>query len=235
MAMSDKLVKADLYFSIELLERLRYPMPRPLTVAEIVRVGEVIPKLRGIADGARQREERGELVFEWRIPSEWTAVKSGKGKPRWMLGFIQKKLEDAARKLLEVSPKADLCMAKRRRWVQVRRFSDQKPDRPRCPDCLGARQAIDVLTTLGVIVDDDTEWTVDDTQWIKCQRGQTHVIIRVFEVTTEGSKYWPEPACLPPPRPKQKRGPVVASIVGNETRRVSKRKATASARGRASK
>jgi hypothetical protein len=85
----------------------------------------------------------------------------------------------------------------------VRRFSDKKPDRPHCPDCLGARQAIDCLKDAGVIVDDSTTWTVDDTNWIKCKRGATHVVLRVFEITSEG-QHWPEPECLPPPKPVKK-------------------------------
>lgn len=210
------LTKANLRTISQRLKSLRPPGPRPLTVEELVEINEIVEKVDDLVANVRAAPERGDLVLEWRVPSEWTAVKSGKGKPKWMLGNIKKKLEDECRKLLETWKKADLCLARRRRWVQVRRFSTKKPDRPNCADCLGARQAIDTLKDFGVIVDDSPEWTVDDTKWFKCAVGQTHIVIRVFEVTTEG-RYWPEPACIPPPKPERKRGPFVESIVGSAT------------------
>lgn len=198
--------------SLHSLVTAHLPPGRPLSVEEVVRAGEMRDRLTAAIDGVRAREETGDLVLEWRIPREWTAPKSGKGLPRWALGQMMNKLGDDLRRLLPSWPRADLHCAHRRRWVQVRRFSDKKPDRPHCPDCLGARQAVDALTAAGVIVDDSPVWTVDDADWIRCKRGQTHVVIRVFEISSEG-KHWPEPDCLPPPRPVKKRGPIVQSIV----------------------
>jgi hypothetical protein len=204
--------KAELHQIAEHLASLRPPGPRPLTAEQLVRLDAVVQKTHHLIATTRAAPEKGEMVFEWRVPREWTAVKSGKGMPKWILGKIKTSLGDDARKLLAKWRNADLCLARRRRWVQVRRFSDKKPDRPHCPDCLGARQAIDTLKDIGVIVDDSTEWTVDDTNWIKCKRGQTHVIVRVFEISEIG-RHWPEPECMPPPRPAKKRGLMVKAIM----------------------
>lgn len=213
--MTAKLTKGDLRLIAEHLASLRPPGPRPLNAEQLVRLDDVIGKVQGLYASVRAAPERGEMVFEWRVPREWAPIKSGKGVRKWVLGKIKDQLGDAARQLLPSWPHADLCFARKRRWVQVRRYSDKKPDRPHCPDCLGARQAIDTLKDLGIIVDDNTEWTVDDSDWIQCKRGQTHVVVRVFEVTDAGNgRSWPEPECLPPPKPERKRGPIVASIVG---------------------
>lgn len=184
----------------------------PLNAAEVVNVNELREKIERYVAELRPVEEKGEMVLEWRIPREWTAVKSGKGVRPWILETMKRRLGDELRKILPSWKNADLNCARRRRWVQVRRFSDQQPDRPTCADCLGARQAIDLLTGAGVIVDDDPTWTVDDTNWIKCKRGSTHVVIRVFEVVTQGGRSWPEPECLPPPKPEKKTGPMMKAI-----------------------
>ena len=189
------------------------PPGRPLSVEEVVRAGDLRDRLASVVDAIRPVEEPGDLVLEWRIPREWTAPKSGKGLRPWVLGQLKDKLgDDLRRNVLPKWRRADLLCAHRRRWVQVRRFSNKKPDRPRCPDCLGARQAIDLLKDTGVIVDDSPDWTVDDTNWISCKQGQTHVIVRVFELSAEG-RHWPEPECLPPPKPVAKRGPMVKAII----------------------
>lgn len=188
--------------------------PESLILAKTV--GEKTRRMRdeiSVKEATRPPDEQGDMVLEWRIPNEWTAVKSGKGKPKWMLGQLKNKLGDDLRKRIHGFPHADLCCARRRRWVQVRRFSDKKPDRPHCPDCLGARQAVDVLKDMGIVVDDSTVWTVDDADWIQCKRGQTHIVIRVFEIANEGRR-WPEPECQPPPRPEKKRGRMTAAIIG---------------------
>jgi len=188
---------------------------RPLNAEEMVGADHLKDKLARMNAESRATEETGALVLEWRIPREWTTPKSGKGIRPWVLGTLKDKLGDDLRSKLASWPGAPLNCARKRRWVQVRRFSDQKPDRPMCPDCLGARQAIDLLKDFEILIDDDTEWTVDDSNWIKCKRGETHVIIRVFEVVTEGGKVWPEPECLPPPKPEKKVGRMTKAIIGD--------------------
>lgn len=207
------LTKADLR-DLHALVTAHQPPGRPVSLEEVVRAGELASKLTTMVAEHRAVEERGALVLEWRVPREWTTVKSGKGMRPWILETIKRALADDLRKVLPAWPKADLFAAKRRRWVQVRRFSDQEPDRPTCPDCLGSRQQIDLLKGAGIIVDDSPTWTVDDTAWIKCKRGMTHNIVRVFEVATFGGRAYPEPECLPPPRPVKKQGAMVKAIAG---------------------
>jgi len=191
---------------------------RPATPEEQVGLRDLRDRVGQRVVESRTTEETGALVLEWRIPREWTTPKSGKGIRPWVLGTLKDKLGDDLRAKLASWPAAPLNCARRRRWVQVRRYSNKKPDRPTCPDCLGARQAIDLLKDLEIIVDDDTKWTVDDSNWIACKQGMTHIIIRVFEVVTEGGKVWPEPECLPPPKPEKKVGRMTKAIIGDETK-----------------
>ena len=214
------LTKADLR-DLHRLVTAHQPLGQPVTLAEIVRAGELATRLHDMVLEHRAVEERGALVLEWRIPTEWARTlneMSGMRHRKHVLKTIGTKLADDLAKLLPSWPSAGLKCARRRRLVEVRRFSPQRPDDRKSADAIGGKQALDMLTHAGVIVDDDEDWIVRDADWLKCKPGATHVSVRVFELVTSGGRTYPEPECLPPPKPVKKVGALKKAIVENAGR-----------------
>lgn len=213
--MTTTLSKADVR-DLHGLVTAHQPPGRTITLEEIVRAGELAEKLAIVVQEMRPVEERGACVLVWRLPKEWALTQNemaGLRHRRHMLKTIGTKLADDLRRLLPAWPSASLNCARKRRWIEVRRFSPRRPDDRKSADSIGAKQAIDMLTTVGVIVDDNEDWIIRDADWLKCKPGDTHVVLRVFDVA-QNAVHTPALECLPPPKPVRKVGLLKKAILG---------------------
>lgn len=159
---------------------------RDLDLEERVRAGELAERLARVIAELRPVEEKGELVLSWRIArqqaptlNEYAFLKG------WQKKRLRGELDALLRGLLPAWPKADLHCAQRKRWVRATRFSPNRVDEVSL-DVLGAKMPLDALTRCGVLHDDDGAFLVREGRWEKCKRGETCVLLEVFEVTTEG-------------------------------------------------
>lgn len=211
--MSTSLSKADLRLLAEHLASLRPPGPRPLTADQLVVLDVLVSKVHRLIESHREAPERGELVFDWRVPQEWAmTLNAYAGKPGWSKRKIRLAMDDAARKLLSFFPKAELHGAQRKRWARVTRFSARRPDEL-AVDIVGGKLAIDALSRVGVLCDDNDRWLIREARWEKAKPGDTHVLVEIFEVAAEGV-HAAEPK---PAKVKQIRydlGPMTKAILG---------------------
>ena len=202
------LTKADLRDLYGLVTALQ-PPGRAVSLAEVVRAGELAGKIATMVAEHRAVLEKGALVLSWRIAKEHALkMNAYAGQRRFMLGKIKKTLDDQLRVLLEANPAAALNVAQRQRWIRATRFSTQQPDEPDSCDSIGCKQPIDALVRAGVLVDDNPKWLKREARWEKCKPGGTHLLLEVFDVTTEGGDV-PEPLFVPAPVVKRKTGPMM--------------------------
>ncbi len=211
--------KADLRGIHASLGRLLPPGSPPRTAAEIVEIGRLQEVVATAIRTAAAVLERGVKVFEWRIPNELAPTMERYAFLRkWAKGHLGKKLDDRVQRILEqaVWPAALLNGAQRKRWARVTRFSTQRMDDVSV-DVIGGKMPIDTLVRAGILADDSGELLHRDPLWRKTAKGNTHVLIEVYELALEGMGEIDEPRDEPvehTPKKEKKRGPMAAAIVG---------------------
>lgn len=217
--MTAKLTKGDLYFLLETLEPLRYPPARQLDAAQIVRLGEIVPKLRGLVELVRSRPERGRKIFEWRIhcavaPTQ-NELNNWYARNRFRIGKAKDILRAQIQDLVAVHPEAALHGAQKRRWLRLTRFTSAttRVDEDRI-DGIGGKLPVDMLKKCEVIVDDSKEWLERRAHVMKTKPGNTHVLVELFEMG-EIEVPCADPQDGPaPPDPRQRRSKVAGLLGG---------------------
>jgi len=179
------------------------PPGRALRVEEIVRVGELRDRLARVIAELRPVEEKGDLVLSWAVSRDLAPTMNAyaflKG---WQKTKMRTRLDTELRAHVDFRD-AELNAAKKRRWVRVTRFSTQQPDELSV-DVLGGKMPVDALVRCGVLYEDSPDAIVREGRWEKCKRGETSVLIDVFEVTTEGQPVAElQLGVVPQPQPMQ--------------------------------
>ncbi len=181
-----KLTKADLRTIFTSLGRLLPPGSLPTDPEEVVRIADTQEAVAAAIRDYAPVLERGELVFSWRVPREQALTLNAYAhKKGWAKKKMRQALDDKIREMLPSFPKAELHGGMRRRWVRVTRFSTQRVD-DLSIDVLGGKMPVDALVRLQILVDDNDKWTFREPRWEKTERGNTHVLVEVFEMVEEG-------------------------------------------------
>jgi hypothetical protein len=198
------------------LGRLLPPGGRPLNAEEILEVGSLQSKIREVIEATRPVVEKGELVLSWRIPRELALTGNAyAGSRGWKKHKDRKLLDGILRELLPAFPKAPLHGAHKRRWIRGTRFSTQKVDE--CAiDLIGGKLAIDALKRASVIHDDSMAFLIREAMQAKAKRGDTHLLIEVFEITSEGDDV-AEPKNVPIAQLRREPAPMTRAILEGGT------------------
>ncbi len=149
------------------------------------RVADLADRVKHVVQAMRPVEEKGRLVLAWPLATDLAPTLN---RFAYMKGWQKKKLcQRLDADLLErgILAGSKLNGAQRRRWVRVTRFSTRRVDEESV-DVLGGKLPIDALTRAGVFVDDSQVWLKREGLCRSCKRGETSVLVEVFEVTTEG-------------------------------------------------
>lgn len=170
------------------LARLLPPGGKPLNAQEVIDVQSLLEKTRVLIATAAAQYERGVKVLEWRIareqaPSmnEYTFMKN------WQRARLRKELDKLVTQIIVATAGADLCGAHRKRWVRVTRFTMQpKNVDDAAIDAIGGKMPVDSLVRCGVLAGDTPSLLHREAAITKTHRGNTHVLVEVFEVALEG-------------------------------------------------
>lgn len=181
--------KADLRSLYAMLTRLLPPGQLPTRPEDVVEVGRLRDLTSEVIRDLAPVMERGEKVLEWRIPREQAPRLNEYAYMKiWQKNRLRKELDDQLCKLKRKWKKADLNGAQKRRWLRVTRFSTMKIDDVSV-DVLGGKMPVDSLVRCGVLVDDNIAFTHREALWEKTARGNTHVLVEVFEMRIEGEQH----------------------------------------------
>lgn len=185
--------KADLRAISEHLASLRPPGPRPLTADQLVKINEVIEKAHHLIATTRAAPERGELIFEWRVPREHALTLNQYAQAKgWQKKKLAAAMDDAIQKLLPLYPKALLHGAKTKRWLRATRFSTKVTDEVTV-DVLGGKMPCDRIVRAGILADDDAAHVIREARSEKTKPGNTHLLVQVFTIV-EHQVDTPEPS-----------------------------------------
>lgn len=177
--------KAELRKIYASLIRLLPPGGRPLNAEELVEVNGLIDKARVMIAASLSAVERGRRVLSWRIPRELAPTMNELGHMKfWRKKKLKLELDDALRTLLPAFPAAPMNGSELRRWLRVTRFSTQRLDELSI-DILGGKLPVDSLVRCGVLANDDEAHVRREPRWEKTPRGNTHVLVEVFEIAQE--------------------------------------------------
>lgn len=215
-----RLTKLDLRTIWTSLARLLPPGSLPKDPEELVEIERVRSVVAELIKEEQDRPERGARILVWRIPASHALTMNAYSYKR---GWVKKKLrEDLDRWLTELIKETAGAIVfgdHTKRWVRVTRFSTQRVDELSV-DVLGGKMAIDALVRVGVLVDDNDAHCVREPMWMKTFRGNTHLLVEVFEVANEAVPCGPPedaPAPKTPPRPKKK---LMSDIFGDDDRSI---------------
>lgn len=215
-----RLTKLDLRTIWNSLARLLPPGSLPKEPEELVEIERVRSLVAQLLKEEQERPERGARVLVWRIPASHALTMNAYSYKRgWVKKQMRGELDQWITELIKDVQGAIAYGDNHRRWVRVTRFSPQRVDELSV-DVLGGKMAIDALVRVGVLVDDDDAHLVREPLWMKTKRGNTHVLVEVFEVATEAVPIGdPEdgPAPTAPKRPKKK---LMADIFGDGDRTI---------------
>lgn len=187
--MTARLNKADLRRLWTSLTRLLPPQQLPNEPEEIVAIGELRKVVAKMIVEYAPALERGELIFSWRVRREEALTMNAYAhKKGWMKKKLRVELDRQVNELVAASnvPGLLLCGTKKRRWLRVTRFSTQRVD-DLSIDVLGGKMPVDALVRCGVLADDNDAMAHREPRWEKTARGNTHVLVEVFEIREEGS------------------------------------------------
>lgn len=218
--MSGKLTKGDLYFVTEHLASLRPPGPRALTAEQLVRLDSVLEKLTGLVQTMRTRTERGQKILEWRLNCEIAPTQNELNgwysRNRFRIGKTKDILRAQIQSLVAAHPEAALHGAQKRRWLRVTRFTSapKRVDEDRI-DAIGGKLPVDMLKHCEIIVDDSKAWLERRAHVMRTHRGNTHVLIELFD-TAEIEVPHPGPVDGPAPSDPRSLGKLTRAIVGEQ-------------------
>jgi hypothetical protein len=194
---STSLTKAELRTIRETLAPLLVPPARPLTAEQMVQVGAVLERVDHVIANTRPAPERGELVFEWRVPREWAlTLNQYAHKKGWAKKKLRAEMDAAILALLPAFPKAPTHGSQQPRWLRATRFSTKVVDDVSV-DVLGGKMATDALVRCGVLADDDSTHLIREARSEKTKPGNTHLLMQVYMVVSEGAAAdEPKDACV---------------------------------------
>lgn len=231
LIMTTSLTKADLRTIYASLARLLPPAPSlpktPEEVVEIGRVKDVVATL--IVEYRSEIVFRGTKVLEWRVPTALAPTMNNLAfMKKWQHKLLNEKLDDLVRTLLDEFPAAKLHGAQKMRWARVTRFT---PSRGKIDelsiDAIGGKKLIDALVRHGVFYDDAPKYLHREPGIAPTHRGNTHVLVEVFEVTEEGTHTDDAPKDAPVAQVVRRKGPLTKAIIdggaGTKVRARSKR------------
>ncbi len=208
-----RFTKQDLRTIHASLTRLLPPAPSlPRTAEEVVEIGRVRDVVALAIRELAPTLQRGALVLTWRLPREQAPTLNEYAYMKtWQRKRLRKELDDQLRALIESSAGAVL-LAPRPRWVRVTRFSTSKVD-DLSVDVLGGKMPVDSLVRLGVLADDTQALMHREPRWEKTKRGNTHLLVEVFEMSHEG-EHADEPADAPVRQMVRSEGPLTRELKG---------------------
>jgi hypothetical protein len=159
---------------------------KPLLPSELSEVAGLARRVETAVETAKPSFEKGRLVLSWRLPKEWApSLNSYAFMKGWQRTALRHALDSSLLHLLSVDGEAPLYGAQKKRWVRVTRFTSSSID-DLGVDVLGGKMPIDALVRGQVLVDDNQQWCVREGLCVKTRRGNTHVLVEVFEIVTEG-------------------------------------------------
>jgi hypothetical protein len=169
------------------LSRLLPPGGSPLNAEEIVDVGALLDKTKVMIATHAGAIERGPKILEWRIPKDLApTMNECISWDRWRMARTKTELGDRLRVLVSQTKGADLCGAKRMRWVRVTRFTNQsKKVDDAAVDAIGGKLPVDRLVQLGVLAKDDPSLLKREAHVGQTQMGNVHLLVEVFEIAAE--------------------------------------------------
>jgi hypothetical protein len=153
---------------------------------------------------AARGPERGDKVFEWRLPLVHPHVVTrgkNRGKTRkdkmaptmndlvamnvWERQAVRERLDGVLKDVLEAWPRAGIQDSPRRRIVRVTRFSRIEPDELGV-DVLGGKVPIDRMVLAGILAGDTRKMLERQAHWVyEPNKDEGSLLIEVFEVKGE--------------------------------------------------
>lgn len=210
--------KRDLRAIYGHLSSLLPPGAKPLTADQIVEVSALLEKTRAEIETSLGAIERGPLVFSWRVDPEIAPTMNEWGfwQP-WRKGKARRELEKAIHEIIASTPNALVRGSEVMRWVRVTRYTVQpKNVDDAAIDAIGGKMPIDMLVKLGVLAGDSPRYLKREARVEKTGRGNTHVLVEVFEVASEEVPAAPPADDIPAP-PARQYGPLTQAILGEGT------------------
>ncbi len=207
--MTTTFTKDELAFIHRVMSGL--PLGIQKTPETLVKASEVDEKAKVMRAELAAMPERGELVLRWEVPKELAlTLNAYAGSRGWKKHKDRKLLDTMLGVLLGVYPRAALHGAHKRRWCRVTRFSPTRVDEL-AVDILGGKLPCDALTRADVLHDDTDAFMVREPRWVKCKRGETRLLVEVFDLA-EHEVAAPEPSCEMVPF-KYEPGPMTRAIM----------------------
>lgn len=179
--------RADLRTIYAHLASLLPPGPRPLNAEQVAAIGGLLDKTKTLIDTFKAAPERGALVLRWRIARELAPTMNEYAFMKtWQRARIRKELDKLLYELTEATPTATKCGSAVRRWVQVTRFTTQpKKVDDAAVDAIGGKMPIDALVRVGLLAGDSPSHCVRHADVQATERGNTHVLVELFETAVE--------------------------------------------------
>lgn len=191
---------------------------KPLTPEDALTLADLELKIGMMISEIANQVERGKKVFEWRISKEWAPTLNEftqwLARQKWKPAKARKELGDQLRAIIEATPGAHLCGARKMRWVRFTRFTPvpKKVD-DNAIDLVGGKLPLDEMKKLGILVDDSKQWTHREARVEKCRPGDTHVFVEVFECAAEEVPT-DDPVVANVPKDPRSFGPMTKAIIG---------------------
>jgi hypothetical protein len=149
---------------------------------------------------AARGRERGDKIFEWRLPLFHERVLTrgkNKGKVRkqkmaptmnelvamniWERSAVRERLDDVLKDVIEAWPEAGIQDSPRARAVRVTRFSHAQPDELGV-DAIGGKVPIDRMVLAGILAGDTRKVLDREALWLYAPKNEGSLLIEVFEL-----------------------------------------------------
>lgn len=189
---------------------------------DVATIGPLIESYREIVHAQAHAVERGAKILELRLNPEHAPTQNEMSAIFGRRMFVKKRIaQELDRKLqaaIETTPSLRLA-AFAMRWVRVTRFTPQvKLVDDAAVDAIGGKMPVDALVRAGILAGDTPKHVRRDAHVLPTKRGNTHVLLEVFEVAREETPD-PGPQDGPaPPKTERKFGRMTKAIVGEDAR-----------------
>ncbi len=197
--------------------------PDPVEAAmDYATLGALIGAYQEIVHTQAHAVERGAKILELRLNPEHAPTQNEMSAIFGRRLFVKKRIsQELDRKLqAEIATTPSLRLAAgAMRWVRVTRFTPQvKLVDDAAVDAIGGKMPVDALVRAGILAGDTPKHVRREAHVLPTKRGNTHVLLELFEIAREEVPD-PGPQDGPaPPKTERKFGRMTKAIVGEDAR-----------------